>query len=176
MAGKQYRINLHATLFIKHLSGEQSIYMRFNYLLVFSFSISCFMACKKDSWKTSSNSELKISNSESAFSNYISYKNCSEASYKKDHVRFCFDSLLSDSRCPNGVLCVWQGTAIAKFLFTVNQDQHEITLSTFKLHGYPSDTTLMGYKIQFINLYPYPDIGKTTNISDYNAEIRISKQ
>jgi hypothetical protein len=150
--------------------------MRSICLLIFLFSILGFIACKKDSWRTSSNSTLKISNSESAFSNYIYYNNCSETSYENDDVSICLDSLIEDSRCPKGVVCDWEGIAIVKFLFTVNQQQSEIILSTLNWPGYPSDTTLMRYKIEFINLLPYPDINKTTNISDYNAEVKITKQ
>jgi len=34
----------------------------------------------------------------------------------------------------------------------------------------------MGYKIEFINLLPYPEIGKTHDISEYKAELNITKQ
>ena len=150
--------------------------MRFICLIIFVFAVTHFIACKKDNFRTSSNGELKISNSESASSNHIYYKDGPETSYNGDDVRVSFDSLIEDSRCPNGVVCIWQGTAIAKFLFRVNKKQREITLSTFKLPGYPSDTTLLGYKIEFVDLLPYPDIKKPTKISDYNAEIKITKQ
>ena len=84
--------------------------------------------------------------------------------------------MIEDSRCPLGVVCIWQGTAIAKFSVTVNDHQQPVTLSTFKLPGFPSDTILMGYKIEFVDLLPYPDINKSHDISEYRAELKITKQ
>jgi len=65
---------------------------------------------------------------------------------------------------------------MVKFSFTVNQDQRPITLSTFKLPGFPSDTILMGYKIEFVNLLPYPEIKKSNDLSEYTADVKVTKQ
>lgn len=137
--------------------------------------------CKKEKNNNSTansapESRLVILDGEHPTSSIIDYKTCSRIEYKGEHVQLCFDSLIEDSRCPSGVECVWAGAAIAKFSFSVNQDQHPVTLSTLDLHVFPSDTTLMGYKIAFINLSPYPDININHDLSDYKAELRISKQ
>jgi hypothetical protein len=34
----------------------------------------------------------------------------------------------------------------------------------------------MGYKIEFVNLLPHPEINVSHDISDYRAEIKITKQ
>ena len=47
---------------------------------------------------------------------------------QNNHVQICLDSVIEYSRCLKGVVCSWAGTAIAKFSFTVNQDQRPITL------------------------------------------------
>ena len=148
--------------------------MRFICLIF--FGIFCCTACKKDNRVALSNGGLVISNGETEGSNTINYNDCSQTDYKGDHVRICLDSLIEDSRCPLGVVCIWQGTAIAKFSVTVNDHQRPVTLSTFKLPGFPSDTILMGYKIEFVDLLPYPDINKSHDISEYRAEITITKQ
>lgn len=150
--------------------------MRFAWLIVFVFIISNFIACKKDNWRTAADGDLETSSSELTSFSSIYYRNCSDTIYGKDNLSLCFDSLIEDSRCPTGVECVWAGTAIAKFLFKVNNDQREMTLSTLKLTGYPSDTTLMGYKVEFVDLLPYPNINNNTNISDYKAELKVTKQ
>lgn len=107
---------------------------------------------------------------------FVSLKTCSQANYGSDVVKICFDSLLEDSRCPRGVQCFWAGTAIGKFSFIVNNNEQKIILSTLNLPPLPpSDTILMGYKIEFRDLLPHPDI-HFPPIGHYKADIKITKQ
>ncbi len=136
--------------------------MRFVYTVLAGSIFLVLFSCKK-------NPELRTSSS-------VSWKNCTLVENKTDHINVCLDSLIEDSRCPLGVVCIWQGTAIAKFSVTVNDHQQPVTLSTFKLPGLPSDTILMGYKIEFVDLLPYPESNKSHDISEYRAELKITKQ
>ena len=72
----------------------------------------------------------------------------------------CFDSLVTDSRCPAGAECIWQGTAIVEITFSETGNLHHFTMSLkgFPSLGYPNDTTINGYTIIFTDLKPYPDI------------------
>ncbi len=130
-----------------------------------------FITCKKNTQANSKAKEIQINSS-----SYISWKACSQTTYKNDEVKICFDSLLQDSRCLNEVLCVWQGIAVVKFSFFVNNNEHNIVLSPQNSPPlYPSDTSLMGYKIVFLSLKPYPQIGVKSNVTDYKAEMMITK-
>jgi hypothetical protein len=80
----------------------------------------------------------------------------------------CFDSLISDSRCPidPNILCVWAGVAIVKLSLTQNN-----SLITFKLstaggaHFPPKDTTINGVNIKLLDVQPYPKfIGSNNEI------------
>jgi hypothetical protein len=144
------------------LSGEKKQVMRFVPAAVTGFIFLALISCKKDP-------ELRASSS-------VPWKDCSEFENKTDHITVCLDSLVEDSRCPVGAVCIWQGTAIARFSVTVNNHQQPVTLSTFKLPGFASDTVLMGYKIEFVNLLPYPEINVSHDISEYRAEVKITKQ
>ena len=135
--------------------------MRFVYVALTAFLL-VGSSCKKST-------ELRASSP-------VPWKDCSEFESKTDHVSVCLDSLIEDSRCPVNAVCIWQGTAIAKFSVTVNDRQQPITLSTFSLPGFPSDTILMGYKIEFVNLLPYPEVNVIHDISEYRAEMKITKQ
>ena len=85
--------------------------------------------------------------------------------------------MLEDSRCPDGAMCIWQGRTVAKFSFTVNQDERMITLATFAPPGFTSaDTILLGYKIELVNMQPYPELNKHHDASEYRAELKITKQ
>lgn len=73
-------------------------------------------------------------------------------------VSICFDSLITDSRCPENVVCVWGGYAMIKVSFYENNNIHR-----FKLLLPPgqrnksNDTTINGYKIILTGLNPYPN-------------------
>ena len=146
--------------------------MRLITIFLFILLTLAFTTCKKNTSLNGNSKEIQI-NSPS----YISWKTCSQTIYKNDIVKICFDSLLQDSRCPNGALCIWQGTAVVKFSFSVHNDQHDIILSPQNSPPlYPSDTSLLRYKIEFLSLKPYPQIGVQRNLSDYKAELMITKQ
>lgn len=70
----------------------------------------------------------------------------------------CFDSLLTDSRCPKDVECVWKGTALIKVTFSEMGNSHQFVMSLkdFPDLGYPSDTTINGHRIIFTDLIPHP--------------------
>ena len=72
-------------------------------------------------------------------------------------VRICFDSLLSDSRCPIGMDCVWMGVGVGKFSLSTNGATYPFKLATTAMPYFgPKDTIVAGYKIELINLSPYP--------------------
>lgn len=107
----------------------------------------------------------------------IKFKNCGNKFFGSQTVTLCLDSILQDSRCPANAVCVWQGTAIAKFSFINNNTTYPITLSTLKFSNYSPDTVLSGYKIKFINLSPYPGTYTPPAPADQiKAEVQITKQ
>jgi hypothetical protein len=130
-----------------------------------------FISCKKSLQRNNSH-KIQINSS-----TYVSWKTCSQAIYKSDVLKICFDSLIEDSRCPTGAECIWQGVAVVKFSFSVNDNHHDLVLSPQPSPVFlPSDTSLMGYKIEFVSLQPYPHVGKEIDLSDYKAELMITKQ
>ncbi len=85
--------------------------------------------------------------------------------------RITFDSLLQESRCPTGVVCVWEGNgSIQMSLLT------ESKKATFILNTHPdftNDTTTVGYYISLVELNPYPNIDSTYTEKDYRAVILV---
>ena len=82
------------------------------------------------------------------------------------------DSVLEDSRCPKKMECVWEGNASVKFLFMSTDKFAAFTLNTSR--GFPNDTIISGYKIQLVELNPYPQYPGTIEQKDYKAKIIIS--
>ena len=102
---------------------------------------------------------------------------CLDSIIAEDNLKLCFDEVISDSRCPAYARCVWQGTAVAKFTFTKNSQTHTLELSTLDMPPtYNKDTVLMGYKIEFINLLPYPGtVPFPIQDNQKKAEVNITK-
>ena len=101
-----------------------------------------------------------------------------EGSIKGDRVNLGFDAVLADSRCPANAMCIWQGAATATFSFTKNGDPHRFNLSTITMEpNYNKDTVIAGYKIEFINLLPYPGtFTPPASDNQVKAELKITKQ
>lgn len=107
----------------------------------------------------------------------IAVKRCGSGAIGGDNVRLCFDSVITDSRCPANAVCVWAGSALARFSLTKNGESTSFHLATLKYGSYNKDTVLFGYKIEFVNLSPYPGTVPTpVPANQVKAEIRITKQ
>jgi hypothetical protein len=85
-------------------------------------------------------------------------------------VQLTFKSVLGDSRCPTGVVCVWQGEAVVEVNIKVNGKDY----GDFKMSTYNATLIDLGnYYVQFRNLYPYPAINIRIDPSQYVGEFVI---
>ena len=96
----------------------------------------------------------------------LAYKNC--LTDFEGHTTFCFDSVVTDSRCPVHVLCIWAGEAIVRFKITSDNNTKYLNLYT-----HTNDADVNGYKLSLIDLLPYPTAGQRTKPEDYKARIII---
>jgi len=82
-----------------------------------------------------------------------------------------FLNVLEDSRCPSDVTCIWQGKA--SMSFSMSEDlKTEIILDTYE----QNTATVFGkYKVELIDVNPYPISTATIKNEDYTAVLRISK-
>ncbi|HEX2395730.1 MAG TPA: hypothetical protein VHI78_10305 [Bacteroidales bacterium] len=100
---------------------------------------------------------------------YIDYRSCIQDYAKQNRV--CFDSVLSDSRCPKNVVCIWAGEATARFTiddFRNSPVQADLRLGTL-------DTLIQGLRISFVALEPYPDFNNPHKTEEYKAGIVIKR-
>lgn len=84
-----------------------------------------------------------------------------------------FDSVTTDSRCPDRVICVWAGNAQTVFTYT-NLDLS----SVFKLNTYltrEDSINIKPYQVELIRLDPYPDANHPFDYKDYEAWIVVTK-
>ena len=88
---------------------------------------------------------------------------------EKEKLRIKFKSLAGDSRCPQGVVCVWAGNA--EVILEVSK--HEIALNTILD---PNEKVVGDYNIQLRDVIPYPKAGKELKPENYSIKIVISKK
>jgi hypothetical protein len=132
-------------------------------LAVLALSICILFACKKN----------KDGRSQYPF---VYLNDCISKTYSHDKIRLCFNEIISDSRCPKGMYCIWEGAVVGKFTFTSNNNDHILTLATNPLNLTVSkDTVVDGYRIEFINLKPDREQGTIPPPSQVRAEVKITR-
>jgi hypothetical protein len=85
----------------------------------------------------------------------------------------CLESI-SDSRCPDGLNCVWEGDAVATFILKSSTKTHSFSLHTYR--NFRQDTIINGLKIELLEVIPYPVLNEKVDPKDYSVEILISDQ
>ncbi|MDQ3006215.1 MAG: hypothetical protein M3R47_12650 [Chloroflexota bacterium] len=88
---------------------------------------------------------------------------------EKGKLRIKFKSLAGDSRCPQGVVCVWAGNA--EVILEVSKI--EIALNTALD---PNEKVVGDYNIQLRDVIPYPKAGEELKPEDYSIKIVVSKK
>ncbi|MDH5397168.1 MAG: hypothetical protein OEX02_03430 [Cyclobacteriaceae bacterium] len=100
----------------------------------------------------------------------IGYGDCLSDVEQKTTI--CFESVITDSRCPENTVCIWAGEAIARFRFKTRNDDP----ITIDLLAGTVDTLVYDYRISFLNLLPYPNSENQIRQEDYKAIIIIRQK
>lgn len=100
----------------------------------------------------------------------VSYKQCVVDATTRYTV--CLDTVMEDSRCPSGAVCIWAGEAIARFKI---QDQNNQPVFLNIKEG-TTDAEAAGYTFSFLKLSPYPSITYHPKPQDYKARVLIRKK
>ena len=80
---------------------------------------------------------------------------------------------LNDSRCPIGVVCVWEGTASVEFHLTTTNGQYDFTLDTHP--NFTNDTIIENMKYQLIDVLPYPIFGEEQPVKTVKILVDVAK-
>ncbi len=79
-----------------------------------------------------------------------------------------------DSRCPQGVQCIWAGNAVARLVVAATGESGtEVRINT-RLQ--PKDVVFRGYRISIAGLKPVPRAGKPIPARDYVATLEVSPE
>ncbi len=85
-----------------------------------------------------------------------------------------FVEVISDSRCPTGVECVWAGEAKSQMLITLSGSSSEIVLTISGGTSSTAQEVFNQYTFNF-TLNPYPEIGQEIAPSDYELVMTVTK-
>ena len=84
-----------------------------------------------------------------------------------------FPRMIDDSRCPLGVLCIWEGDAVglvsARLPF---REQKDFDLHTYR--SYQWKVTYHNYEVTLVNISPYPYIDSPIPPEDYVVTLTVA--
>lgn len=78
---------------------------------------------------------------------------------------------IQDSRCPEGVVCVWQGEVMVRLLFKSGSIEEDVILRSALQ---PADT-VGNYVFILLDALPYPKYKHPVEITDYRITVKIDK-
>ncbi|MEZ4774171.1 MAG: hypothetical protein R3D00_13390 [Bacteroidia bacterium] len=85
-----------------------------------------------------------------------------------------FASVETDSRCPTGVECIWEGEVLVKLSVSLtDQEPVGITLGLSSRPEVQKMVTIGDHTIELIAVNPYPVYGKKVPYKDYEIVVKV---
>ena len=91
-----------------------------------------------------------------------------------ERLRVTFDRVAEDSRCPEGVQCVWAGNA--KVVLRLSKARKRASTLSLNTGLDPKQGAYRGYEVKLVKLDPYPKEGKQIRRRDYVATLVVSRR
>ena len=80
------------------------------------------------------------------------------------------DGIVSDSRCPEGAMCVWEGEATVRL--AIGDEWLQLSTHAFSGSAQQKDT-LGGFVYTLVDVLPYPVIDQTIPQDDYEISLLV---
>ena len=90
-----------------------------------------------------------------------------------ERLRVTFDRVAEDSRCPEGVQCVWAGNA--KVVLKLSKGRRRVSTLSLNTGTDPKQAAYRGYEVKLVKLDPYPNQKRTIRRRDYVATVVVSR-
>ena len=97
-----------------------------------------------------------------------------EALVKENGIRLTFGGLVEDSRCPEGVDCIWAGNG--KITLTVRKGTSKSITFELNTMTEPKSYIYRGYEITLVKLAPYPKKDVKIKNESYVATLVVKKK
>ena len=85
-----------------------------------------------------------------------------------------FSRVAEDSRCPQGVTCVWAGNA--KVALRLTKGRSRAAWLNLNTGLDPKESSYRGYQVKLVKLDPYPQQGRGIRKRDYVATLLVSRK
>lgn len=95
------------------------------------------------------------------------------ANLRGQSLSITFDGVPEDSRCPQGVECVWMGNARVALSLKQADQLGALELNT---HLEPKEGTSLGYNVRLLDLKPLPIAEKPTPPDQYVAVLVVTRR
>jgi hypothetical protein len=89
-------------------------------------------------------------------------------------LKISFGTVAEDSRCPEGVKCVWAGNA--KVILKLSKGRRRASQINLNTGIEPKHNLYYGYDIKLVKLNPYPKMNERIKGSDYVATLVVSRK
>jgi len=96
------------------------------------------------------------------------------ASIRGEELQIRFLEVTEDSRCPAGVVCVWEGRVSCLVEITYRESLNRVELTEPGLTSWPPENTFNEYEIAY-HVEPYPQVGTEIASEEYRLILRITK-
>ena len=91
-----------------------------------------------------------------------------------ERLRVTFDRVAEDSRCPEGVQCVWAGNA--KVMLRLSKARRRSSTMTLNTGTDPKQAAYRGYEVRLVKLEPYPKEKRRIRRRDYAATLVVERR
>lgn len=97
-----------------------------------------------------------------------------QVSIKREGLKVIFASVAEDSRCPEGVQCVWMGNG--KIVLRVNKARRGANVMRLNTTVEPKQDDYLGYDVKLVSLSPYPKKDAPVKRKEYVATLVVSRK
>jgi len=97
-----------------------------------------------------------------------------EAMVEGEGLAVVFESVLEDSRCPEGVDCIWSGNA--KIKVRLSKQKHAPAPIELNTSVESKSSSYLDYEIKLVALKPRPKADKPVQTNEYKATLIITKK
>ena len=97
-----------------------------------------------------------------------------QVSIKREGLRVSFQSVAEDSRCPQGVTCVWAGNG--RVLLRLSKAEKRAATMSLNTGLDPKQDTYRSYDVKLVSLNPYPKKDAPIKKRDYVATIVVTRK
>jgi hypothetical protein len=91
-----------------------------------------------------------------------------------ERLRVTFSRVAEDSRCPEGVQCVWAGNA--KVVLKLSKARRRASTMSLNTGLDPRQAAYRGYEVRLVKLDPYPKENRHIRRRDYVATLVVSRR